>query len=162
MGHRDCQPAGFQCLWSRTASTPHLIRPVIPNFIRQAVRGGTLVVHSDGNQTRDYVFVQRMWLTPWVAAATAQEVNRQVLNVGSGEETSVRDLAKQVLAVTNSTAEVLYNPRTDPGVSRMCANLALAKERLGYQPRISLAEGLRLTLEKDHRFRSEATRPIRR
>ena len=49
-----------------------------------------------------------------VAAATAQEVNRLVLNVGSGEETSVREVANQVLAVTNSTAEVMYNPRTDP------------------------------------------------
>ena len=135
--------------------------PVIPNFIRQAVRGGTLVVHSDGNQTRDYVFVEDV-VDAMVAAATAQEVNRLVLNVGSGEETSVREVANQVLAVTNSTAEVMYNPRSDPCVSRMCADLTRARERLGYQPRISLTEGLRLTLDKDSRFRSEATRPIRR
>ena len=135
--------------------------PVIPNFIRMAVRGGTLVVHSDGNQTRDYVFVEDV-INAMVAASTAQEVNRLVLNVGSGAETSVRELAKQVLKVTNSNAEVMYNPRTDPGVSRMCASLTLAKERLGYQPRISLAEGLRLTLERDPRFRNEATRPVRR
>jgi UDP-glucose 4-epimerase len=135
--------------------------PVIPNFIRMAVRGGTLVVHSDGNQTRDYVFVEDV-VNAMVAASTAQEVNRLVLNVGSGAETSVRELAKQVLKVTNSNAEVMYNPRTDPGVSRMCASLALAKERLGYQPRISLAEGLRLTLERDPRFKNEATRPVRR
>ena len=135
--------------------------PVIPNFIRMAVRGGTLVVHSDGNQTRDYVFVEDV-VNAMVAASTAREVNRLVLNVGSGAETSVRELAKQVLKVTNSNAEVMYNPRTDPGVSRMCADLTLAKERLGYQPRISLAEGLRLTLERDPRFRNEATQPIRR
>jgi UDP-glucose 4-epimerase len=135
--------------------------PVIPNFIRMAVRGGTLVVHSDGNQTRDYVFVEDV-VNAMVAASTAQEVNRLVLNVGSGDETSVRELANLVLKVTESNAEVMYNPRTDPGVSRMCANLALARERLGYQPRISLAEGLRLTLERDARFRDEATRPVRR
>ena len=135
--------------------------PVIPNFIHQAVRGGTLVVHSDGNQTRDYVFVEDV-VDAMVASSTAQEVNRLVLNVGSGAETSVRELANQVLEVTNSKAEVMYNPRTDPGVSRMCANLALARERLGYQPRISLAEGLRLTLERDARFKNEATRPVRR
>ena len=135
--------------------------PVIPNFIRMAVRGGTLVVHSDGNQTRDYVFVEDV-VNAMVAASTAGEVNRLVLNVGSGAETSVRELANQVLKVTNSNAEVMYNPRTDPGVSRMCANLALSRERLGYRPRISLAEGLRLTLEHDPRFRNEATRPVRR
>jgi UDP-glucose 4-epimerase len=135
--------------------------PVIPNFIRQAVRGGTLVVHSDGSQTRDYVFVEDV-VNAMVAAATAREVNRLVINVGSGQETSVREVANQVLSVTNSNAEVLYNPRTDPGVSRMCANISLARERLGYQPRVPLAEGLRLTLERDPRFRDEATRPIRR
>jgi UDP-glucose 4-epimerase len=135
--------------------------PVIPNFLRQAVRGGTLVVHSDGNQTRDYVFVEDV-VNAMVAAATAREVNRLVINVGSGQETSVREVANQVLSVTNSNAEVIYNPRTDPGVSRMCANISLARERLGYQPRIPLAEGLRLTLERDPRFRDEATRPIRR
>jgi len=135
--------------------------PVIPNFIRQAVRGGTLVVHSDGSQTRDYVFVEDV-VNAMLAAATAQEVNRLVINVGSGAETSVRELANQVLEVTNSNAEVLYNPRTDPGVSRMCADLTVARERLSYKPRISLAEGLRITLERDTRFKNEATQPIRR
>lgn len=135
--------------------------PVIPNFIRQAVRGGTLVVHSDGSQTRDYVFVEDV-VNAMLAAATAQEVNRLMINVGSGAETSVRELANQVLEVTNSNAEILYNPRTDPGVSRMCADLTLARERLGYQPRISLPEGLRITLERDPRFKNEATQPTRR
>ena len=135
--------------------------PVIPNFIRQAVRGGTLVVHSDGSQTRDYVFVEDV-VNALVAAATAQKVNRQVVNVGSGEETSVRSLASMVLDVTNSNAEIMFNPRTDPGVSRMCADLALARETLGYRPRVPLAEGLRLTLARDPRFRNEATRPVRK
>lgn len=135
--------------------------PVIPNFIRQAVRGGTLVVHSDGNQTRDYVFVDDV-VNAMVAAATADEINRLVINVGSGVETSVRELTNQVLDVTKSKAEVMFNPRNDPGVSRMCADLSLARERLGYRSRISLTEGLRLTLERDPRFRNEATRPVPR
>jgi UDP-glucose 4-epimerase len=135
--------------------------PVIPNFIRQAVRGGTLVVHSDGNQTRDYVYLEDV-VNAMVAAATAQEVNRLVINVGSGTETSVRELANTVLEVTNSNAEVMFNPRTDPGVSRMCADLTLARERLGYRSRVTLTEGLRLTLQGDSRFRNEATRPVRR
>jgi nucleoside-diphosphate-sugar epimerase len=85
-----------------------------------------------------------------------------VINIGAGTETSVRELANLVLKVTNSNAEVIINPRTDPGVSRMCADLTLAREKLGYQPRVSLAEGLRLTLEKDPRFKNEPTRPVRR
>lgn len=133
--------------------------PVIPNFLRQAVRNGTLVVHGDGAQTRDYVFVDDV-VEAMVAAATASSVGRRVVNVGSGTETSVRDLLNLVMTITNSKAEVIYNPRTDPGVSRMRADLSLARDKLGYRPRVSLAEGLRLTLERDPRMRSEIpTRP---
>jgi nucleoside-diphosphate-sugar epimerase len=54
--------------------------------------------------------------------------------------------------LTHSQAEIIYNPRSDTGVSRMCADLTLAGEKLHYAPRITLAEGLRLTLEQDERF----------
>lgn len=131
--------------------------PVIPNFLRQAVRGGTIVIHSDGSQTRDYVFVDDV-VNAMVAASSAQRVNGLMINVGSGTETSVRELMNTVLKITNSNAEVMFNPRTDPGVSRMCADLTLAGERIGYHPRISLETGLQLTLERDPRFKREPTR----
>ncbi len=87
-----------------------------------------------------------------VAAATTPEVDRRLINVGSGTETVVREVVQRVLEITGSSAEVVYNPRTDPGVSRMCANLALARKTLGYEPRVSLADGIRMTLERDPRF----------
>lgn len=134
--------------------------PVIPFFIRQAVRGGTMVVHGDGAQTRDYIFVADV-VRCMIAAATAPGLNHAVINVGSGTETSIRDLVRLVLETTNSKSEVIYNPRTDPGVSRMCADLTLTREKLGYRPRVSLSEGLRLTLERDTRFSREIpTRPL--
>jgi UDP-glucose 4-epimerase len=135
--------------------------PVIPNFLRQAVRNGTLVIHGDGNQTRDYVFVDVV-VNEMVAAATAPGVNRAIINVGAGTETISRELANLVQHITKSNAEVVYSPRTDPGVSRMCADLTLAREQLGYRPRVSLEEGLRLTLERDTRFKNETTRPAPR
>jgi UDP-glucose 4-epimerase len=128
--------------------------------IRHCLYGDDFKIYGDGNQTRDYVYVEDV-VNAMVAAATAREINRLVINVGSGEETSVRELAKYVLETTNSSAEVIYNPRTDPGVSRMCADLTLAREQLGYRPRVSLEEGVRLTLEKDARFQNEATQPAR-
>jgi UDP-glucose 4-epimerase len=134
--------------------------PVIPNFLRQAMRSGTLVVHSDGSQTRDYVYLDDV-VSALIAAATAPDLDNLVINVGSGTETSVRELMRLVLEVTGSRAEIMYNPRTDAGVSRMCADLRLAKEKLGYQPRISLEDGLRLTLERDPRFKREPTKPLR-
>ena len=126
--------------------------PVIPNFLQQAVRGGTIVVHGDGSQTRDYVFVDDV-VRAMVATATAPEANGQIINVGSGTETDIRLLVQLVQELSNGNAQVIYNPRSDAGVSRMRADLTLAGEILGYAPRISLAEGLRLTLERDKRFR---------
>ena len=136
--------------------------PVIPNFLRQAMRGGTLVMHGDGNQTRDYVYVDDV-VTALIAAATAPGINQTVINIGSGQETSIRALVRLVTAVTGAKTEIINNPRTSPGVSRMCADISLARERLGYQPRFSLEQGLRLTLERDPRYRREPpTRPVQR
>jgi UDP-glucose 4-epimerase len=129
--------------------------PVIPNFLRQATRGGTIVVHGDGSQTRDYVFVDDA-VRAMVAAATAPSIHDLVINVGSGTETSVRALARLSKDITNSHAEIIYNPRSDAGVSRMCADLTLAGEKLHYTPRVTLTEGLRLTLERDPRFQKKA------
>ncbi len=126
--------------------------PVIPNFLYQAVHGGTLVVHGDGSQTRDYVFVDDV-VSAMVAAATAPEASGEIVNVGSGVETSVRQLAELVLEITGGRAEIVYNPRSGGGVPRMCADLTKAAQILNYQPRVPLAEGLKLTLARDPRFR---------
>ncbi len=127
--------------------------PVVPHFIRQTLQKGTLVIHSDGNQTRDYVYVDDV-VTALTAATTAPDLNGLVVNIGSGQETSVRELVKAVTEIVPGTAEVIYNPRVSGGVSRMCADLSLAKKKLGYQPSVSLADGLRMTLEKDAQFKS--------
>jgi len=131
--------------------------PVVMNMLRQALRSGTIVVHGDGMQTRDYVYVDDV-TSAMIAAATAPNLDNLVINIGFGVETSVRELVSLVLDITGSRAEVIYNVRMDPGVSRMCADLSLAREKLGYQPRIALQDGLRLTLDRDPRFR-EVTRP---
>jgi len=128
--------------------------PLIPNFLRQAVRGGTLVVHGDGRQTRDFIYVSDV-VRAMIAAATAPNLNQTVLNVGTGQETSVRAVAEQVLELTGYKGEILYTPRNDAGVSRLCADISLAKNKLSFTPRHNLAEGLRLTLERDERFQSK-------
>jgi UDP-glucose 4-epimerase len=126
--------------------------PVVPHFLRQALRGGTLVVHGDGNQTRDYVFVDDV-VSAMVAAATAPKVNGQVINVGSGTETSIRDLVKKVGEAVGREVDSLFNANSSGGVSRMKADLTLAAQKLNYKPSIKLDEGLRLTLRRDPRFK---------
>src|SRR5574342_650338 len=126
--------------------------PVVPHYLKQALRGGTLVAHGDGSQTRDYVYVDDV-ISALVATATAPNINGLVINVGSGTETSIRDLIKHVLDVTGSNAEVIYNSKTSGGVSRLCADLTLASQKLNYRPSIDLQDGLRLTLRRDPRFK---------
>jgi UDP-glucose 4-epimerase len=125
--------------------------PVIPYFLRQSLQNGTLVIHGDGSQTRDYVYVDDV-VDAMVAAATAPDINRQVLNVGSGQETSVRELVRLVLEITGGEPEVVYNPRSAGGVARMRADLTLANQKLNYQPRVSLSSGLRQVLERQPRI----------
>lgn len=127
--------------------------PVIPHYLRQALRGSTLVMHGDGAQTRDYVYVDDV-VSAMISAATAPGINHMVVNVGSGTETSIRDLIRLIMEVTGLKVEAITNPRNDPGVSRMRADLTLAREKLGYQPHITLDNGLRLTLERDLRLKS--------
>ncbi len=135
--------------------------PAIPNFLRQALRGGTLVMHGDGSQTRDYVYVDDVTQALTAAATSPRAVN-EIVNVGSGTETSVSALVNLVLSCTQAKATVIENAHTAPGVARMCADLSRARKLLGYTPRFSLEEGIRLTLARDPRFNRSPTRPAAR
>jgi UDP-glucose 4-epimerase len=129
--------------------------PVIPRFLRQVLSGASLVIHGDGGHTRDFIYVDDV-VEALVAAATARSVDRRVINVGSGQETSIRQLAYLAGEVTGQRAEPIFSKAESGGVSRMCADLRLAGEKLSFQPRVGLEEGLRLTLARDPRFSKKA------
>ncbi len=130
--------------------------PVVPRFLHQALGNGSIVVFGSGDQTRDFVYLDDV-VRALVAAATAEgtRINRQTINIGSGIETSVDDLAHLILKLTNSSSDLLYSPAEDGGVPRLKADIAQARKLLGYKPQVSLEEGLRGTLDKDPRFRQE-------
>lgn len=132
---------------------PPFHAPVIPYLLRQACHNGTLVVHGDGNQTRDYIYVDDV-VNAMVAAATAPGINQKIINIGSGIEMTVRDLVSLVLEVTGGQPEVIYNPRNEGGVKRMCADLTQAAELLNFRPAVDLKTGLRLTFDQDKRLRN--------
>lgn len=127
--------------------------PVIPQALRQAQTGGSIVIFGNGSQTRDFVFVDDV-VEALVLAALVRSANRAVINIGSGQEVSISELARHVVRATDKRASILYNPTVPEGVSRLVADVRLARELLGWVPRTSLEEGLRLTLERDHRFQS--------
>jgi UDP-glucose 4-epimerase len=125
--------------------------PVIPAFIKQALKGGSIVVHGDGRQTRDYVYIDDV-VDALFAASTAPNVDRLVINVGSGVETSINRLVELLGATMGMELTPLYVSKQDGGVSKMRASLALAEEKLNFQPKVDLAEGLRRMLTGDERF----------
>lgn len=131
--------------------------PVIPQLLRQAQSGGSLVIQGDGRQTRDFVYVDDV-VDALVAAATATEVNRAVINIGCGQGMSINDVADCVARVTRHEVNVLHNRSQSGGVSRLVADVRLASRLLGWQPRTTLEQGLRLILERDPRFQPKHER----
>ena len=133
--------------------------PVIPYFLRQAVRGGSLVVHNSGTQTRDFVYLDDV-VTALSRAGTASDVDGKTINIGSGRENSILDLVNSVIEVTGADTEAIYNHKASGGVSRMRADINRAGVLLDYKPQFSLSEGLARTLELDPRFQTENGPPI--
>lgn len=125
--------------------------PVIPSFLRHALRGGSIVVHGNGQQSRDYVYIEDV-VDALVAAATAPGLDKQVINVGSGAETSVNALIDTIGGVIGKPLSPLVVPTQDGGVSRMCASLKRAEKLLNFRPKVALAEGIARTLASDPRF----------
>jgi UDP-glucose 4-epimerase len=132
-------------------SLPLSHAPVVPRFLQQALSGGSLVLFGDGSQTRDFVYVADV-VEAMVKAATAVNVNRQIINIGSGVETSLNQLVEAIEAATGRKTHRLYNESKSGGVPRLVADIGRARDLLGYQPTTSLSAGLRQTLQQDERF----------
>jgi UDP-glucose 4-epimerase len=79
-------------------------------------------------------------------------INQKTINVGSGRETGVRELAQTIIDITGGSPEIVFNPHNEVNTTRMCADLTAARQLLKYEPRISLETGLRLTFETDTRL----------
>jgi UDP-glucose 4-epimerase len=125
--------------------------PVIPRFLRQALSRASVVAYGDGRQTRDYVYITDV-VTALVSAAFASGVDRQIVNVGSGVQTSVRELIAAIGQILGRPVEAIYNTTEAGGVSHMQADLSQATALLGYTPRVALAEGLKRMIDTDPRF----------
>ncbi len=135
-------------------SLPVSHAPVVPRFLRQAVSGGSVVLFGGGEQTRDFIYIADV-VAALTRAAEAEGVNRQVINVGSGQETSVRQLVDWIEQAVNRPVNRISNPEKAGGVRRLTADITLARSLLNFEPQVSLLEGLARTLREDSRFTTE-------
>jgi dTDP-glucose 4,6-dehydratase len=116
----------------------------IPTFLRQALGNRPMTVFGDGSQTRSFTYVSD--LIDGIIRL-AESGYHDPVNIGNPDEFTLLELAEVVLELTGSSSEIVYEalPEDDPKQRR--PDISLAKELLGWSPKISLREGLQLTIE---------------
>jgi dTDP-glucose 4,6-dehydratase len=120
----------------------------IPTFMRQALANEPLTVFCDGSQTRSFCYVDDLVEGLIRLAGSGEHLP---VNIGNPAEYTLLELAKQVIEVTGSTSEIVYEalPVDDPKVRQ--PDITRARQLLGWEPQVSLDEGLRRTLQASER-----------
>ena len=117
---------------------------VVSNFIVQALRGEPLTVYGDGSQTRSLCFVEDE-IEGLLALLDSSLVGP--VNIGNPDEWSVLDLAHFVLEVTGSASDIVFEPLPIDDPTRRCPDITLARQELGWEPKIGLREGIERTID---------------
>jgi dTDP-glucose 4,6-dehydratase len=117
---------------------------VISNFMKQALRGEDLTVYGEGNQTRSFCYVSDE-IEGIMRLSRSQE--HLPVNIGNPEEFTILECAKKVIEVTGSKSRIRQCPLPQDDPKQRCPDITRARTLLGWQPRIKLAEGLKLSLK---------------
>jgi len=119
---------------------------VISNFVTQALAGEAITVYGDGSQTRSFCYADDTIRALQLMMAS-DSATGQIINVGNPDEYSVLEVARMVKRLTGSSSEITYHPLPldDPKVRRPVIDKA--RSLLGWEPRVSLEEGLLRTIE---------------
>jgi UDP-glucose 4-epimerase len=119
---------------------------VVPRFIAAIGDGRPVPVHGDGTQSRDFTYVANV-IEANLLAADAGGINGAVLNIATGRQTSVNELVDEIGRVLGREGEKEYLPQRAGDVRDSWADVTAARELLGWEPRVSLEDGLRLAAE---------------
>ena len=121
---------------------------VIPLFITKALTGEAPTIDGDGEQTRDFTYVENAVRANLLACtADAEAVSGEVFNVGCGERISVNRLWQAIQDAAGSEVKSVRGPEREGDVRDSLASLEKIQERMGYSVTVSLAEGLRRTVD---------------
>ncbi len=118
---------------------------VISIFAERAAAGQPLVIYGDGNQTRDFVFVSDV-ARAIVTACDPDRATGAILNIGTTLETSINELAHLIVNLSGSSAPITYEAPRAGELRRSAAVIDRAREALGFEPTVSLRDGLAITL----------------
>jgi len=116
---------------------------LVPRFTMACLTGSAPVVHGDGEQSRDFTYIDDVVEANLLAAAAPEEARGQALNVGGGREpTTVNRILEIVAGLTGTTPEPVHTSPREGDVRRTEADVSLARRLLGYEPRVDIDEGL--------------------
>jgi UDP-glucose 4-epimerase len=122
---------------------------VLAIFLGNVMRGEPITIHSDGRQTRDFVYVDDV-VDAWLRVLDESSAGDLVLNVGSGRETSITELAREVVAAAGADPdawEVRHAPAQPGDIRRSAADISTIRDTTGWTPSVPLSEGVRRTVD---------------
>lgn len=119
---------------------------VVSNFITQAISGQPLTVYGSGQQTRSFCFVDDM-VDGLILAMFSDKTKGEVLNLGNPDERKILEFASLIKKLTGSASEIVFEdlPTDDPKERK--PDIAKAKELIGWQPKVSIEQGLEKTVQ---------------
>jgi UDP-glucuronate decarboxylase len=119
---------------------------VVSNFIVQALNGQDLTVYGEGNQTRSFCYVDDL-ISGFIALMDTDKSVTGPINLGNPNEFTIRELAEQVLSLTNSGGKLAFNPLPSDDPTRRKPDISKAKEFLNWEPKVPLTQGLPKTID---------------
>ncbi len=128
---------------------------VVSNFIVQALRGDNITIYGGGSQTRSFCYVDDM-IEGFVRMMDSEQGFTGPVNLGNPGEFTMLELAEQILRLTGSKSTLDFKPLPSDDPKQRQPNIALAKEKLDWEPRISLEEGLKKTITYFRHLLAEA------
>ena len=118
---------------------------VVSNFIVQALRGEALTIYGSGSQTRSFCYVDDL-IDGLIRLMSSNELFMGPLNLGNPIEFTIHQLAQLVLQLTGSKSKIQFNPLPQDDPKQRRPEISLAKEVIGWEPRVPLVEGLQKTI----------------
>jgi dTDP-glucose 4,6-dehydratase len=129
---------------------------VVPNFMKQALRGDDLTVYGDGKQTRSFCYVADE-IDGFVRLSKAEE--HLPVNIGNPNEFTILECAQLVLKVTGSKSRIRYEPLPQDDPKQRRPDITKARQVLGWEPKIDLESGLKLSLGYFRKAIAEESKP---
>jgi UDP-glucuronate decarboxylase len=131
---------------------------VVSNFIRQALAGEDITVYGDGQQTRSFCYCDDL-IDGFLAMMNGPDDFIGPVNLGNPDEFTIKELAEEVISLTGSRSKIRWDPLPQDDPTRRRPDISLARERLGWSPKVKLREGLKKTIDWFRSIRLSDYRP---